>query len=94
MRVIGETPYSVSTEDGQVNWIMDFNMLMSNAELEDFGQVSERFQQALLNVWNNKLEDDGFNKLVLAASLTGREASIIRSYAKYMRQIGVTFSQS
>jgi glutamate dehydrogenase len=94
LRVIGETPYSVSTEDGQVNWIMDFNMLMSNAELEDFGQVSERFQQALLNVWNNKLEDDGFNKLVLAASLTGRETSIIRSYAKYMRQIGVTFSQS
>ena len=94
LRVIGETPYSVKTEDGQVNWIMDFSMLMSNDDLDDFSKVSERFQLALLNVWNNKLEDDGFNKLVLAASLKGREASIIRAYAKYMRQIGVTFSQS
>ncbi len=94
LRVIGETPYSVTTADGQVNWIMDFSMLLNNATEDDFDKISGRFQKALTNVWYNNLEDDGFNKLILTASLTGREASILRAYAKYMRQIGVTFSQS
>lgn len=94
LRVIGETPYAVKTSDGQVNWIMDFSMLLSNKDISDFNQVSARFRAALTNVWNNRLENDGFNRLVLMGGLKGREASILRAYAKYMRQIGVTFSQA
>ncbi|WP_440055988.1 NAD-glutamate dehydrogenase [Pseudoalteromonas sp. T1lg65] len=94
LRVIGETPYAVKTTDGQVNWIMDFSMLIGSKEISDFDKVSARFRAALTNVWNNRLENDGFNRLVLLGGLTGREASILRAYAKYMRQIGVTFSQS
>ncbi|RXE84975.1 NAD-glutamate dehydrogenase [Pseudoalteromonas sp. A757] len=94
LRVIGETPYAVKTTDGQVNWIMDFSMLIDSKGITDFEKVSARFRAALTNVWNNRLENDGFNRLVLLGGLTGREASILRAYAKYMRQIGVTFSQS
>ncbi|MDK1286576.1 NAD-glutamate dehydrogenase [Pseudoalteromonas umbrosa] len=94
LRVIGETPFAVKTSDGQVNWIMDFSMLLDSKGLADFDKVSARFRAALINVWNNRLENDGFNRLVLKAGSTGREASILRAYAKYMRQIGVTFSQS
>ncbi|MEJ6475340.1 NAD-glutamate dehydrogenase [Pseudoalteromonas piscicida] len=94
LRVIGETPYAVKTTDGQVNWIMDFSMLIDSKGITDFDKVSARFRAALTNVWNNRLENDGFNRLVLLGGLTGREASILRAYAKYMRQIGVTFSQS
>ncbi|MBQ4838681.1 MULTISPECIES: NAD-glutamate dehydrogenase [Pseudoalteromonas] len=94
LRVIGETPYAVKTSDGQINWIMDFSMLLDSKGLADFDKVSARFRAALINVWNNRLENDGFNRLVLKAGSTGREASILRAYAKYMRQIGVTFSQS
>ena len=94
LRVIGETPYSVKTSDGQVNWIMDFTMLLGNTAEGDFSASSERFQNALTDVWYNRLENDGFNRLILSAGLGGREASILRAYAKYIRQIGVTFSQS
>ncbi|KZN33273.1 NAD-glutamate dehydrogenase [Pseudoalteromonas luteoviolacea] len=94
LRVIGETPYAIKTSDGQINWIMDFSMLLDSKGLADFDKVSARFRAALINVWNNRLENDGFNRLVLKAGSTGREASILRAYAKYMRQIGVTFSQS
>ena len=93
LRVIGETPYAVKTTDGQVNWVMDFSMLLTK-DVSDFDKSSVRFQKALTNVWHNRLESDGFNRLVLASGLTGRESSILRAYAKYMRQIGVTFSQS
>ncbi|WP_404340237.1 NAD-glutamate dehydrogenase [Pseudoalteromonas mariniglutinosa] len=94
LRVVGETPYSVKTSDGNINWIMDFSMLIDNKGIADFDKVSARFRAALTNVWNNRLENDGFNRLVLMGGLTGREASILRAYAKYMRQIGVTFSQT
>jgi glutamate dehydrogenase len=94
LRVIGETPYAVKTNDGRVNWIMDFSMLLDSQSFTDFDKVSARFRAALTNVWNNTLENDGFNRLVLLGGLTGREASILRAYAKYMRQIGVTFSQT
>ncbi|NOU49372.1 NAD-glutamate dehydrogenase [Pseudoalteromonas sp. JBTF-M23] len=94
LRVIGETPYAIKSSDGQVNWIMDFSMLLDSKGIADFNKVSARFRAALTNVWHNRLENDGFNRLVLLGGLTGREASILRAYAKYMRQIGVTFSQS
>jgi glutamate dehydrogenase len=56
--------------------------------------VQNLFQDAFAKVWAGKLEDDGFNRLILGAELGGREVSIIRAYAKYERQIGGTFSQS
>jgi glutamate dehydrogenase len=40
-----------------------------------------------------KLESDRFNRLVLGAGLTGREVTILRGYARYMRQVGFPFSQ-
>lgn len=94
LRVVGETPYSVKTSDGRINWNMDFSMLIDSKGMADFDKISARFRAALTNVWGNRLENDGFNRLVLMGGLTGREASILRAYAKYMRQIGVTFSQS
>ena len=36
---------------------------------------------------------DGFNALVLAAGLTWRQATVLRAYAKYMRQGGTPFAQ-
>jgi glutamate dehydrogenase len=94
LRVIGETPYSVKTSDGRINWIMDFSMLLDSKGIADFDKVSARFRAALTSVWSNRLENDGFNRLVLMGGSTGREASILRAYAKYMRQVGVTFSQT
>lgn len=92
LRVVDETPFEVKTCDGRVNWIMDFTMLYSgHLSME---QARELFQNAFANVWFNQYEDDGFNRLVLGASLTGREVTILRAYAKYMRQIGSSFSQN
>ncbi|HLJ08565.1 MAG TPA: NAD-glutamate dehydrogenase domain-containing protein, partial [Acidimicrobiia bacterium] len=38
--------------------------------------------------------NDGFNRLVLGAGLTGREVAILRAYSKYLRQVGSAFSQA
>jgi glutamate dehydrogenase len=51
------------------------------------------FQDALRAIWDSHNEIDGFNSLVLAAGLTWRQATVLRAYAKYMRQGGTPFAQ-
>ncbi|RLV60039.1 NAD-glutamate dehydrogenase [Parashewanella curva] len=94
LRVINERPYEVKTTDGATYWILDFLMTVQGAATENLADSQDRFQDALAQVWKKKLEDDGFNRLVLSSSLNGREVSVVRAYAKYMRQIDATFSQS
>ncbi|QSX32159.1 NAD-glutamate dehydrogenase [Shewanella avicenniae] len=94
LRVINERPYEVITSDGATYWILDFLMTVQHAVSDEIVDSQDRFQTALSMVWDKKLEDDGFNRLVLATNLTGREVSVLRAYAKYMRQIDATFSQA
>lgn len=93
LRVIGESPYEVHKANGQVYWILDFSMLHKSEKTVDLRVARDRFQQAFASIWAGDLESDGFNRLVLGASLTGREVSILRAYARYMRQVGFPFSQ-
>jgi glutamate dehydrogenase len=57
------------------------------------GAVKAPFEDALTALWQRKIEDDGFNALVLDAHLTWRQVVVLRAYAKYLRQAGITFSQ-
>ncbi len=94
LRVINERPYELKTADGGTYWILDFLMTVQGTSTQSIADSQLRFQTALYEVWRKKLEDDGFNRLVLATGLGGREVSILRAYAKYMRQIDATFSQA
>ena len=53
----------------------------------------ELFQDALRAIWDGDNEIDGFNGLVLGAGLTWRQATVLRAYAKYMRQGNSPFAQ-
>ncbi|RJG41856.1 NAD-glutamate dehydrogenase [Motilimonas pumila] len=98
LKIIGERPYSVNMADGKIGWILEFLMTYEALESTSASKLNidarqQDFQQAFAAVWFNQLEDDGFNRLVLGAGLTGRQIVIIRAYAKYMRQTGTSFSQ-
>lgn len=94
LRVIDESPFEVKSVDGDVNWIMDFSMLHSTSAQMDMVEAQELFQDAFSKVWQDELEDDAFNRLVLGAGMTGRKVTILRAYAKYMRQTGSSFSNT
>lgn len=94
LRVIGETPYCVRCPDGSVSWVLNFTMELNGKMSVDFEVAQQLFQESFAKVWRGDLEDDGFNRLILGAGLTGREASLLRAFAKYKRQIGGTFSQA
>ncbi|WP_434339558.1 NAD-glutamate dehydrogenase [Motilimonas cestriensis] len=94
LRVIGETPYAVKISDGSVGWILDFSMTYAGLGSLNMDTRQQDFQNAFAQIWSGELEDDGFNRLVLGADLTGRQTVVLRAYAKYMRQTGTTFSQN
>ena len=90
-KVVDERPYEISPSRRDQAWIYDFGL---RCVAEDVERVRDDFQDAFLGAWRGELEDDGLNGLVLRAALTGREITIVRAIAKYLRQAGIAFSDA
>ena len=90
-KVADERPYEITAADRDPVWIYDFGLQADAANIE---RVRDLLHDAFLGVWRGELEDDGLNGLVLGATLTGRQVSIIRAIAKYLRQAGIGFSDA
>ncbi len=90
VRVVDERPYRVETADRPA-WIYDLGLSCGPGELDD-PHVRQLFEEAFAQVWRGKLEDDGFNRLVLRAQLSGRQVVVLRALSRYQRQAGSAFS--
>ncbi|MBI2307434.1 MAG: NAD-glutamate dehydrogenase [Rhodocyclales bacterium] len=94
VRVLEERPYEIRRADGASIWLHDFGLWRADAEELDIDRLRDIFQEAFLAAWRGVAENDDFNRLVLGARLTWRQVTVLRAYAKYMRQAGFTFSQA
>ena len=98
VRVTDERPYSMNRADGELIHIYDFGLRADDASVwgtdAELGQVRERFQDAFAAAWDGRSESDGLNALVLGAGLTARQVTVLRAVARYMRQVGLSFSQT
>ncbi len=74
--------------------IDDFGLRWPDGALAgpDHDADEERLRDALRSLWTGRSEVDDLNVLVLAAGLTNRQVTVIRAYAKYLRQIGSPFT--
>ncbi len=90
-KVVDERPYEIAPAGREPVWIYEFGL---KGPADDVERIRDTFQEAFLGVWRGELEDDGLNGLVLAAGLTGRQITIVRAVAKYLRQAGIAFSDS
>ena len=93
LRAISERPYALKFEDGKVTWVNDFAMQYNKQFEFELDEIKELFQNAFARVWFGDADNDGFNQLVLAAGLDWRQVAVLRTYAKYFKQMGFTFSQ-
>ena len=95
LRVIGEVPFDIDVPDRKAPvWMHDFDMCAEGRAAIDLPAVRDAFHEAFARVWHGRMEDDGFNKLVLHAGLTAREVTVLRAYCKYLRQARIPFSQA
>lgn len=93
LRAISERPYRLQFEQGRTTWINDFSLHYKGTLTFSVEEIKDAFQNAFISIWFGETENDGFNQLILASGLHCREVSVFRTYAKYFKQIGFTFSQ-
>src|SRR3569832_1952057 len=60
----------------------------------DVMEVKELFQETFIHLCRCTIENDGFNRLVLAAELHWRSVVMLRALCKYLLQTNMRFSQS
>ena len=94
LKVEDEHPSKIKRAGAPRVWLHDFGMLHGEGPEFDPDRVNETFREAFARIWSGEVENDGFNRLVLRAGLGWREIVILRAYCKYLRQAGVTFSQT
>ncbi len=96
LRVISEHPYRIELPGDDrpvVAYIQDFEVEVIGGH-GDASRHAEAFGEAFASVWRHGAENDGFNRLVLAAGLHWRQVAMLRGYCKYLLQVGVPFSQT
>jgi glutamate dehydrogenase len=92
--VYTERPFKVLLKDGGLFWIQDFELEYEGADELDVEDAAARFQEGFNQSLSGESESDNFNELILKAGLDTRQTSLIRTYAKYILQLGIPFSQN
>jgi glutamate dehydrogenase len=95
IKVCDERPYQITKKGcSDTFWMHDFGLILDvdTASL-NLQQLKPYFEETFEQCWFGKIENDGFNQLVLRAGISWQEVNIFRAYFLYLRQIGVTFSQ-
>jgi glutamate dehydrogenase len=94
IEVLDERPYEIDVPDDEsdVVWIYDFGLRLPVGVTFDETR-SGNVIEAVRLLWLEQIEKDGFNALVVRSRLTWWQTNILRMYAKYLRQVGTTFSQ-
>lgn len=93
LRVLSEESFAIALPNKKKAWINEFVMTYAEGESLNVSAVRYDFQQAFKKIWLGETENDAFNRLVLKADLNWRQISVLRSYAKYFRQIGLVFTE-
>ncbi len=93
LRVVAERPYHVNVAERGV-WIQDFELEARDVRRANVAALEPLFKEAFLAAWRGDIENDGFNRLLLCASLSAREIVVMRAYCKYLLQTGIPFSQA
>ncbi len=93
VRVESERSYVIARHTQAAIHIHDFGLSHRYTGL-NLDRIKAKFESAFGRIWSRAVENDGFNRLTLAASIESDEIVLIRALAKYLKQIGFTFSQS
>jgi glutamate dehydrogenase len=90
--VIEESTFEIRTSDGETSFIHDMVLESSSGQPIDLSASEPKLNRAIHAIWNRDNDNDNFNALVLVAGLHWQQASVMRAYARYLRQIRSRFT--
>lgn len=92
-RPVDEFSFKVSCSNSDArSKVYSYTLEYSNEDV-DIDAIKINLEHALAEVWVGKIESDGYNKLLLGANLNIRQIVVIRAYGKYLRQLGLGYSE-
>ncbi|HEV7344693.1 MAG TPA: NAD-glutamate dehydrogenase [Devosia sp.] len=91
-RVIDERTYTIRPRDGVERYLHDMVLEPAEGSL-DVAERRAALEDGVLAVWNGQAESDQINALVSATPLEWTDAALLRALSRYLRQIGVSYSQ-
>ena len=95
LKVLDERPYRISPPDQPPVWLHDFGLQTRPADADvDIDGLHAVFEDAFGRIFRREVENDDFNRLVVAARMPAAEIVVLRAYAKYLRQLGFPLSQA
>jgi glutamate dehydrogenase len=93
LRVVRQDPTQIVPRSGPALWIQEFVIDAPESDLAADRQKTY-FEEALRRCFAGDVENDGLNRLVLAAGLNFREVACVRALAKYVNQIGLPYGRA
>lgn len=94
LRLLMEDLYPIETADGNSYWVQDFRAEVAVNINQLFWNDSSHFETAFVAIYENLCDDDDFNRLIISADVNWREAGLLRSYCRYLKQLGSNFEQA
>ena len=89
--VVNERTYRIARGDRLPLHVHDMTLVLAEGAEFDSG-APERLRHALIAIWDDRAENDGFNALVLLARLDWRETALLRAIGRYLRQTNLPYS--
>ncbi|SIR21784.1 glutamate dehydrogenase [Rhizobium sp. RU35A] len=72
----------------------DMELELPEGRAVDLEREAPLLEEAFLAAFAGAVDNDSFNRLVLLTGLSVREVTVLRAYARYLRQTGIVYSQA
>ncbi len=96
-RAINERSYKITRGESAACddvWVHDIILQHVKGQKVHLEKLKNALEACFMAVWNGQAENDGYNALVLNQGFGWRDVAMLRAYGKYLRQVGVGFSQT
>lgn len=77
---------------GQPIWMQEYELTLAHVDNVDMQVVRSQFENSLQEIWAGRVDDDGFNELVLTTKLDTYDVVVLRALSRYMHQARAGFS--
>jgi glutamate dehydrogenase len=92
--VVSEQTFEIHVGNDTTLVVLHDMELQLDAQSIDLARDDQRLEDAFLAAFSGAIDNDSFNRLVLLAGLSAREVTVLRAYARYLRQTGIVYSQT
>ena len=89
--VITAQTYTFNLADQPI-WMQEYELILAHVDAVDMQVVRSQFEDSLQEIWAGRVDDDGFNELVLITKLDTYDVVVLRALSRYMHQARAGFS--